>query len=370
MMINQKHALLANSHILIVDDTRLTLNLIRQVLEVENYRVSLLDNGLLAFEQSKRLRPDLILLDIMMPDINGFEVCEQLKQDLETKDIPIIFLTASDNPNNVIRGFELGAVDYLKKPFHLKELLVRVSTQLQLRLNYNNLQDMIQQRNALLHILCHDLANPMQAVISILDIMDEGDDFEQIRALLLSRAKHGLDLIKLVQQMQITENVPLSSVNLKQMINNALAVLDNRFKQKNLRVEVALEPHYWVLAEPVSLLNSVLNNILTNAIKFSYRDSVIKIFGGKQAGGKICLFIRDQGMGILPQKIQSIFEQQGRANSCLGTEGEKGTGFGMFLVNKFMQAYGGDISITSKTKAQETQHYGTCVKLCFLQTTE
>ncbi|MBT4289564.1 MAG: response regulator, partial [Deltaproteobacteria bacterium] len=146
--------------ILIVDDTRLNVQIIKSDLEDEGYNILSSENGTDALRIAETENPDLILLDIMMPGMDGFEVCKILKEKDNTKDIPIIFLTARSEPKDVIKGFQLGAVDYLRKPFEVSELLVRVKTHVRLKHLQHNLEDMVEERAREL-VAAHEELNNM-----------------------------------------------------------------------------------------------------------------------------------------------------------------------------------------------------------------
>jgi PleD family two-component response regulator len=126
-----------NFHILIVDDTPQNLQLLMSILSREDYEIHVAQNGSAALKKAHAVTPDLILLDIMMPEMDGFETCQQLKSSKDTEDIPIIFLTALTDTENIVKAFEKGGVDYLTKPFNSAELLARVRTQLELRTKEN-----------------------------------------------------------------------------------------------------------------------------------------------------------------------------------------------------------------------------------------
>jgi len=131
-----------SSRILVVDDTTENLQIIGAILRKSGYQLSVAKHGQQGLEIAARTPPDLVLLDIMMPELNGFEVCERLKADAKLKDIPVIFLTASNEADNVVKGFEIGAVDYITKPFNAAELLSRVNTHLQLRAARQKLEEL------------------------------------------------------------------------------------------------------------------------------------------------------------------------------------------------------------------------------------
>lgn len=149
--------MLTEAHILVVDDNNLNLEIVNRVLEKEGYKITLCAKGINAISIIKEKRPDLILLDILMPDINGFAVCNQLVEDKETRDIPVIFLTSMDETNNIVKGFQVGAVDYITKPYHKEELLARVRNHLELKLMRDSFKQLANDnktsRNAMMSVL-------------------------------------------------------------------------------------------------------------------------------------------------------------------------------------------------------------------------
>jgi signal transduction histidine kinase len=344
--------------ILAIDDVPLNLDLLTDILD-PFYNVSATISGKDALEMLEENIPDLILLDIMMPEMDGYEVCDKIKENKKWEHIPIIFLTAKNETEDIVRAYELGAADYLSKPFNPPELLARVKAHLEIKES----RDIIKKQNAeqkeLLHVLCHDLANPFASVLSVLDIVDT-DNFSEYSDLLKKSAENGMGIIALIRQMRKLEEKPLilDSILLFDSLQESLTMLNNKFKNKNITVKLEVEDQIQIKAEKTSLINSVINNILTNAIKFSHSDGEINITSGKH-GEKIVLSIRDHGIGIPKEMLNTLFDVN-QSVSRKGTGGEEGTGFGMPLVRKFMSAYGGEIDIES------VENEGTAINLTFI----
>ena len=348
--------------ILIVDDIPKNIQLVGTILKSEGYRLRMAQNGAQAL---KALAPchgavDLILLDIMMPEMDGYEVCRKLKADPATREIPVIFLTARTDPEDIARGFALGAVDYLTKPFNASELLARVRTHLSLRDKTERLREsrdtirrISEERRELLHILCHDLANPFSAILSMMHLIQDEADFDRWRHLLISSAQNGLDLIDLVRRMRSLEerNLVLTPVNLADAVSEARILLQQRITEKRIRLEATVDPELTVLAEPVSLVSSVLNNLLTNAIKFSPTGATVQLAAevgtGNDGGNQVVITVTDHGIGMSPDLVGELFDLS-RCRSRPGTCGEMGTGFGLHLVKKFATAYGGTVAVDSR----------------------
>ncbi len=161
------------ARILIVDDVPDNIRILGTILQQQGYRVNGAKSGLKALELAAKKNPDLILLDIMMPETDGFEVCQRLKADPETQDIPVIFLTAMDQVQDMVKGFQLGAADYITKPFNTPELLVRIETQLKLRnaekerLQKERLKSILELAGA----VCHELVQPLQTISGLSEIL-------------------------------------------------------------------------------------------------------------------------------------------------------------------------------------------------------
>jgi CheY-like chemotaxis protein/anti-sigma regulatory factor (Ser/Thr protein kinase) len=360
---------ISKATILIVDDNPNNVQLLKAVMNMRGFDVLVAKNGIHALETVKTDLPDLILLDIMMPEMDGFEACQKLKECPSTKNIPIIFLTAKSHIDDIMKGFELGAVDYITKPFSSNELVARVEIHLKLKFSQ---ETVIRQRNELremVQILCHDLSNPLGAVISSFELSEYDPSYlDQNKHLILSYVRRQYEIIGLVRELRsIAEDKSvfnLIPVDVTKAVNESIETLQYQMTRKNIKAVVSLEENTYVLAEKVSLINSVLNNLLTNAIKFSYPDSVITVASQKK-DGKVLISISDKGMGIpgdLKNKIYAI----DRRNTRFGTMGEKGTGFGMPLVKKFVTEYGGDIEITSKDENEHPHDHGTLITLSLI----
>ncbi|MDY6992974.1 MAG: hybrid sensor histidine kinase/response regulator [Pseudomonadota bacterium] len=351
--------------ILIVDDTINNIRVLGTILKREGYQINVAQNGKQALTIIEKVLPDLILLDVMMPEMDGFETCAYLKNNNETKEIPIIFLTAKTETENIVKGFELGAVDYITKPFQAAELIVRVQTHLELKFSRDMIQTINQEQKELLHILCHDLANPMNSIITVLNLMKSYKDFKRMHELLLTSVHNGLEVISLVREMRSLEEktLTLMPLNLTQAVKESIQVLNQRFVDKGIQIEIHMEDKLIVCAERVSLINSVLNNLLTNAIKFSYPQSTIQIQAHKTPEA-IIFTVRDFGIGMPQSLVNDLFDIRKTTNRS-GTQGERGTGFGMPLVKKFVTAYGASLKVSAQEPKQAPEDHGTIVEITF-----
>ncbi|MBF0286473.1 MAG: hybrid sensor histidine kinase/response regulator [SAR324 cluster bacterium] len=355
-----------NPHILIVDDKPQNIQILGKTLREHQYEITVANSGKQALKVVEKLLPDLILLDIMMPEMDGFEVCAQLKASANTRDIPVIFLTAYADSDNLVKGFECGAIDYITKPFHIAEVIARVKTQLELKLSKEILQEKNIQQKELLHILCHDLANPISVIKTYLNFAEiEPELLREKKDTMVLAVDNALEIIEFVRKMRTLEEkkigFSLEAIPLKTTIQQSIAVLQEKFSEKNITLIINVDDHLSILGEKISFTNSVLNNVLTNAIKFSFPNGQI-IIDAQKLDNFITITVKDFGIGMSEQLVHDVFDISKETNRK-GTQGETGTGFGIPLITKFITAYGGKIDLVSKEKSDDSDTHGTEVKL-------
>jgi two-component system, sensor histidine kinase and response regulator len=354
---------LGKPQILIVEDSARNIQVLGNTLAGKGYEIFIARNGAQALEKVDVIMPDLILLDVMMPELDGFEICRRLKSNPVTAEIPVVFLTGRAEPEDIVKGFKLGAVDYLTKPFNPDELLVRVNTQLELQAGRKALKKANNDMKELVHLLCHDLANPMNSVISVLDTIDSYEEFESLKDLLRSSAENGLNVIGLVRDMRCAEEnaLPFETVDLAEALRISTDMLRGRFTAKRLKLAIDVPEGLLIRVEKTSFVNSVLNNLFTNAIKFSHPGSKIEVRAAR-SDDRVRLTIQDHGIGIPGGQRGRIFDFN-TSTSRPGTDGETGNGFGMPMVRKFILAYQGTIEIDSIEQKEGVTDHGTKVRL-------
>ncbi|MGE4317449.1 MAG: response regulator [Deferribacterales bacterium] len=353
--------------ILIVDDEQKNIQVLGTVLIGAGYNVITASDGYKALEKLKSVKPDLIMLDIMMPVMDGMDTCVKIKSDPELSDIPVIFLTARIDKDDIIEGLRAGAVDYITKPFNQEELLCRVATHVDLVLSKRMLAERVRETSELIHVICHDLVNPIGSIKNLLSLVDEDEPIDDLKPMMESAVDRCLNIVELVRQMKAVENgklkIKIAPVRLGDAVAGSLEVLSSMLKEKDIRAVVDIDPSLTVMAEQVSLMNSVISNIVTNALKFSDRGSDIKI-SAEEKDGKVTLTIKDSGIGIPANLIDMVFDPT-KTTTRKGTHGESGTGFGMPLVKKFVNVYGGRIWLTSRERSAGGQEWGTSVHVEF-----
>ena len=353
--------------VLIVDDVLGNIRILEEIL-APLYRVSFVTRASDVLETARREIPDLILLDIMMPEMDGFEVCALLKAEPQLSEIPVIFLSALDASDSVVKGFDLGAVDYVTKPYYPAELLTRMETHLKLKQS----KELIAQKNRelaeLIQILCHDYKTPISFALGSLELIRSDralfDTFEPHIYHSLNNAIELIDLVKTLLTLDdAAKEWERKPVALKRAVDKAIRLLEPKLAQKGIQLSCAIPEEHQVLAEEVSLINSVINNLLSNAIKFSYPQGEIALSSIEENDG-VLLTVKDSGIGMTDALLNDLFVVN-RATSRKGTDGEKGTGYGMLLIKKFVDLYKASITITSRDETAYPQDHGTTVRIEF-----
>lgn len=354
--------------ILLVDDNPKNLQILGEILSEINCSFGVATNGKRAIDSARAALPDLILMDILMPEMDGFEATAKLKDDPLTKDIPIIFLTAKTDTDDIVKGFDIGGVDYVTKPFNAPELLARVKTQLKISSDQKVIQQQKDNLNEMVHILCHDLANPLQVIsMIVLSAKNNSEILKNSIDVLTDATNQSINIIELVRYLRALEEgkaeITLSKVDIKKALNLSRDIIEFRYKDKNVKLNENIPDGTYIIAEQYSLVNTVFNNLISNAIKFSYENSEVEINCHKEDNKLICVF-RDHGIGIPSELMKGLFRSDAKTTRN-GTSGEVGTGFGLPLVKKIMNIYGGEINITSKEISENPDDHGTDIKLTF-----
>lgn len=365
-----------NYKILIVDDMPSNLQLLGNLLRQENYIISFASQGVDAIERVTNNAFDLILLDIMMPEMDGFEVCKAIKSIPEKQEIPIIFITAKNDSESIVKGFDLGASDYVTKPFNYKELLVRIKTQLDLRGKKRIIESMNQllekrvmertkklkdannrilkldnAKNDFITIISHELRTPLNSLNGFSELIEnstkEPKTLEHIRHLKTAVNQ----LTKLVNLSTLITSLKADKykMNLNQVsFNELLMQLENKIQKSIKKKSLVLKSYYLPNDVKISIDHKLmlicLENILENAIQYSPEHSTITIKAcNNQIHGQI--IIEDEGPGFPVTRQKELFEM---FNSSDTMHHSKGFGLGLFISKLIMDAHLGKIEIKNK----------------------
>ena len=340
--------------ILIVDDVPKNIQLVAKFLIDEGYNLFFAQSGEAALKQINNRNFDLVLLDIMMPEMDGFEVCSEIRKNKTNQDIPIIFLTAKSDDEAIAKGFYLGGVDYITKPFNPVELLARVKTHIYLRQREKELQNLNATKDTLISIISHDLRTPFFNIIGLGELLlnnyetyNDAMKKELIANIVdSSRASHNLldNLLSWthIQTGKIMYNP--ENVNLNSVVLEILDFVDGQAKNKNVECRYEAQSDIQVFAD-VNMLKTIIRNLVTNAIKYTLRGGNVKIRVLKENDHAIIQVI-DTGIGISPEQLEELFATK-KMKSTPGTENEPGTGFGLILTKEFVEMNKGKIYVNS-----------------------
>lgn len=353
-----------DSTILIVDDTPANLQMLGNFLLQNNYKIEYAVNGAAALEWVKEKEFDLILLDIAMPEIDGFEVCKRLKANVKTKDIPVIFLTAKIETNNIVKGFDLGAADYVVKPFNQKELLARIDCHLELshakkiiEQQNNQLKVLNQSKDKFFSIIAHDLRNPFSALLGLLKLLKDkhrkvtAEWMDNSISALYDASKNCYNLLEnlLLWSRSQTDRIAFSPVkiNLREVIDESIALHNIAIENKKIEILAPALDNIYVMAD-FNMVNTIARNLISNAVKFTPNNGKINI-DIKKEKKLVVTSVADNGMGIKKDLQKKIFEI-GNSVTTQGSEKETGTGLGLIICKEFVEKNGGKIWFESTWK--------------------
>lgn len=364
--------------ILIVDDVPTNIQLLGNLLRKEKYDIAFCSSGIEAIKKIRENEFDLILLDVMMPHMDGFEVCKMLKTNMDTKDIPIIFLTAKDDSESIIKGFEYGAVDYITKPFNYNELLSRIRTHLDLKGKKRIIESMNQllekrvhdrtvklrqanqrllkidnAKNDFLALINHELRTPLNAITGFVDLLGKSsitekqkDYIKQIKDSVL-RLTNLTDIALLITSLRSDKyKININPVNVKEVIDQAKSRIIGIAEKKNVYINTQNIQKDDEISVDQKLFAICLENILENAAKFSPKNSEIYIETAKNEK-YFSISIQDDGPGFSDLDRDKLFEFF-QTNDII--HHAKGFGLGLAVAKLIMDAHSGKLSIKNKDK--------------------
>jgi two-component system, sensor histidine kinase and response regulator len=342
--------------ILIVDDALDSLHLLNRLLLNHGYLVHTSKTGLEALDLVDTSPPELILLDIRLPDLSGFEVCERLKADDATKDIPVIFQSALDNAEDKLKGFEVGGVDYITKPFNPAEVLSRVRTHINLSRMRVQLQTINAEKDKFFSIIAHDLRSPISSFLALTEIIDEGlfnmprEKIQQIAYTMRISAANLYRLLKnLLQWSQMKQGAIRfnpEKIKLLPLIEENIAYIIEAARSKQIEIRFDIPAGTEVTAD-TNMLQSVIRNLTFNAVKFTPRGGVVDISAKSNMNGAVEIVIMDNGIGMNNEMINDLFKLNAN-NGRKGTDGELSSGLGLLLCKEFVEKNGGTLQVESE----------------------
>jgi len=336
--------------ILIVDDIPENIKVLGAILRRQGYEVEFALSGADALTWIKETSFDLILLDIMMPGMDGYEVCRQIKENPSWANIPVIFLTAKTDTDSVIKGLRIGAVDYILKPFNSDELLMRVNTHLTIVNQHRALEELSLAREKFFTILAHDLASPYHTLIGFTELLHRSfydlTDEERIQyiELIHEGAKSGFKLLTgllewaRANMRKVSFNPqPIAVKELFKTVGEFSMVM---LRQKEINLQVLAPSDMTVFAD-AEMVKIILRNLINNAIKFTPMGGSITI-AARVNMNMAEIEVRDSGLGMDDDTISNLFRLD-KSVACQGTNGETGAGLGLILCKDFVISHRGKI---------------------------
>lgn len=359
------HGVVAGSStpfVLLVDDEPKNLQVAGALLRSAGFEIGLVGSGAEALESVAADPPDVILLDVMMPRMDGYEVCQKLKQNPDTAAIPVIFLTARNEEEDILQGFSAGGEDYLTKPFRPRELLARVRTHVRLRqaeeeLRRANreLQEINANQNRFFSILAHDLRRPFTGFRAFSQILeaDEGSitmgDVLGVCRDFKAEAERTQRLLENLLAWANTQmgrvNFNPRRVNLREALELSLESCLPQAMLKKQHISNNIEPGIMVRADP-EMVMTILRNLLANAVKFTERGGQIQVDAAPEGEEFIAVTVEDNGVGMDEAEMERLFRVE-KVRPAQGTERELGTGLGLILCQSFVERHGGRITVSS-----------------------
>ncbi|MDM8544111.1 response regulator [Desulfococcaceae bacterium HSG9] len=371
-----------NNTILIIDDNAANIGVIVEYMKTYGFQTVIARNGETGLKRAKLVHPDIILLDVLMPGINGFETCRRLKTDESCRKIPVIFMTALTDVEDKVKGFAVGGVDYVTKPVQQEEVLARIRTHLKIQAQQRQLQQQAVELNharmmaeaaqtvaekankaksAFLANMSHELRTPLNAILGFSQLMVRSEGLnashQENLAIIRRSGEHLLTLINDVLDMSKIESGH-TILNLREFdLYRLLDDLENMFRlkadEKGLQLNSNISPHLpqFIITDEVKL-RQVLINLLNNAIKFTQTGGIAVSVNGSECGDKaedrfeINFEVEDSGPGIAVEEFDILFEPFQQTQSAEGVY--EGTGLGLPISRKFVQLMGGDFKVHSK----------------------
>jgi len=345
-----------SDHILVVDDSPDNVFLIQTILEEEGYKISTAEDGPSALAEIEQSPPSLVLLDVMMPGMDGFEVTKRIRQDPKLSFIPILLITAHDSPS-VAQGLDIGADDFIRKPVEVDELLARVRSLLRLKHSVDERDQIARQREDFVSRLTHDLRTPLVAADRMLLLLQQGVLGElspNMQEAIVTMARSNQNLLQMVNTLLEVyrfeagrKNIVFSPVNLQDLLEEIVKELTTLAEEKKLSLRLDIGDHS---ANPKVIgdrleLHRLFTNLVGNAIKFTDTGSVtINLNPPSQTSSDyVTITVEDTGSGIPIEEQATLFERFRQ-----GSHKRSGSGLGLYLSRRIVEAHQGTIKVNSE----------------------
>lgn len=351
--------------ILVVDDNEMNVELLSNMLERYNYRVVTSLSGQEALKLVSSANPEIVLLDINMPQMSGYEVCRQIKANPAVADIPVIFISALDDTENVVQGFDAGGVDYILKPFKFREVLARVETQLTLFRQKRKIDELRQRerqqyetmdnlRKQFIGSATHDLKNPLFVVSGYTDMLENLPpvrESQQAQAFIGSIRRGVTKMNTLVRdmldllQLEAAADLHKSSIDFGTFLTESAGDMRIRADEKQIRFAIHLPDEAATIQIDLVRMGRVMDNLVSNAIKYTPNGGSVEIIG-KVGHTTVVIEVVDTGLGIPDDALASLFQPFERVSSEEHMA-QEGTGLGLSIVKTIVEQHHGKVEVES-----------------------
>ncbi len=361
-MSKMKKEVLIDSKILIIDDIAENIQVLAGILHKEKVKISFATRAAQGIETAINTQPDLILMDVTMPEMDGFTATKILKENSSTKGIPVIFLTARTDTKDLVTGFNAGGVDYIVKPYNPTELLLRIITHLELKKSKEEILEQKQklemankEKDKFLSIVSHDLRSPFAGILGLTQFMIEdydsfsSDDMKEYLNNFYTSLKVQYqfmeDLLSWGNFQMGRKKVHPEDFLVSELLKNNQIIVQETLKQKSQTLTIEFENDIYAFADR-QMVSSVVHNLITNAMKFSPIGKEIKLYA-KNIADNVEIGVIDKGVGLEKVdsaklfKIDTVFTNP-------GTNNEKGTGLGLLLCSEMVRNNKGEIFVDSE----------------------
>jgi len=341
--------------LLVVDDQESNIQVVGAALGKLGFEIVPATGGIQAFQRLAVRRPDLILLDLLMPEMDGFEVCRRIRENPDWAEIPIIFLSSADDKGLIVRALESGGVDYITKPFNQAELVTRVRTHLALKRARDELKELAEDRDELLGILTHDFKNHLGGIDMSAQLLRERAEAmtdPKVRLMAENISHSSSQMLAFVKQFLANAsadhglNLKTESVNVSEAAACTVQQHQGAAQRKELVLKVILPPNGLFVQADAAALSQVFDNLLSNAIKFSPPGKQIRLTVRPPGAKYVECLIQDEGPGFTDNDKTRMFRRYGRL-SARPTAGEPSTGLGLSIVKKLVLAMQGELACES-----------------------
>jgi len=340
--------------ILVVDDNPTNIELLLVYLHENEYRILVTRDGENAIKRAINVQPDLILLDIMMPGMDGFECCKRLKNDPSTKNIPIIFMTALSDIQTKLKGFELGAIDYITKPFQRAEVSARIATHLTIQHQKKKLAELNASKDRFFSIVSHDMKGAFGSLMTFTQYITRSfDDWsrEELKGLIIEMCTSAEKNYKLLENFLEWSRIQMGAIPfrpkrtlLEYVIVQAIQLYQEHALSKNITIHYDFFGEHHVIADS-EMLATIFRNLISNAVKFTPKGGTITI-STNDLDDQIEVLVEDSGSGMNQKTVEQLFLLN-KKHQTQGTAGEKGTGLGLLLCKELVEKQEGKLNVNS-----------------------